>query len=100
MAMRSSPKNKIFIFLRLLCYNHELSIAHHNVKEKEKFNHSSQKVTVRRIVVAKGMVFMLWLVTDIVKHKIAEGKEERLMFSGLLQAHDWLEFWRWLFGKK
>lgn len=100
MAMRSSPKNKIFIFLRLLCYNHELSIAHHNVKEKGKFNHSSQKVTVRRIVVAKGMVFMLWLVTDIVKHKIAEGKEKRLMFSGLLQAHDWYEFWRWLFGKK
>jgi len=86
--------------LRLLCYNHELSIAHHNVKGKRKINHSSQKLTVRRIVVAKGMVFMLWLVHVIIKHKMAEGKEERLMFSGLLQAHDWLEFWRWLFGKK
>lgn len=74
--MRSSPQNKSFIFLSLLCYNHKLSIAHHNVKGKRENNHSSQKLTVRRIVVAKGMVFVLWLVRSLVKHKNSRRKGE------------------------
>lgn len=72
--MSSSPINKIFIFLLLLCYNYKLSIAHHNVKGKGKLNRSSQKMTVRRIVVAKGMPIVLWLMHNIVKYKNSRRK--------------------------
>ena len=33
-----------------------------------KFNHSSQKLTVRRIVLAKGKHFVLWSMYNIVKY--------------------------------
>ena len=44
------------------------SIIHHDVNGEGKFNHSSQKLTIRRIVLAKGMHSVLWSMYNIVKY--------------------------------